>query len=1406
MIQESSTVAKYNPVSDNHGILEFQLLEPDTVWKISVPTDSETESKEFVFPVSYLDKLEEIESLLTDVFHHSLSFDNDGNGDLKRTTTVLDYYKILGLVQDNAPELKCPCLRFSIHKTGSIWKLSRSLDSLIAQPAIEASNFIQCTNELAALCSSKSFHTFLDPTPSGFIKEANQVAEHISTSLEVFNKVTSYSGNVVDALKKFNFDFGLLITGLECIANIGSMIPFVSSACSIITTVVDFVKKLEQNERNILFLKQHGSLLQQAIENRVKAYFSEGSNWIIDDQVCLTSYCHVLTESSKVLIHVVQAISQFDKRTLISKFLKNDTVDISDSQQRLDFSFKSILALDPIHIAVNLNSIVTVFHSPEGFEFWKTNRFGYSASIDRLLSSLSTVYKMPSTDEGKEIMRFQVLQHLRAQADGFIRVEDFGDWYSIKNMQAVLHQVGAGKQSDLSLLANSKDLDLLKRLDPASFQAEVQSFLNDHVVGSREWIFEHIESKIKSLQAFVIEAGPGFGKSMVSAAATKRWPGGLHYFFKIDDKRKRTVENFVKTLLFQLHEFLVLHSPSEADDMKSRVQSVLVDSKELDALVQVLVQFMISPKLPKAETNWLIIDALDECPDKDLATLYKLLEQFCHTSSRFKVLVTIRPKTLPSNIRARARQTFFNKPVNSERPQLGPRNDSGFHDSLSLEILSGLEGSQLNEDDLRVYFESTLRDASDRGIQVLLSKAMGCFLWAKLAVNVIRDLNEESHVTFVAHTVLNKDLGQLYTTSFNNSLTLPSFYQAGIKILMSLVLVAVVPLTMEEVEYLWIASWMRKEQEMKLSATGSEGAKWNDGSKIFSQCLLYARSRLMLRTDANGYVMAGHKSLRDYVDNNRLSRYVDSSSGHYTMAIICLELLENLSKELVIKLGAGLNANPGKQKGDELENMRLSLMTYASRFWFHHVKSLLKTTNVNQDRIATLNDGILHLFGSEKSIHWLAVLSSQYQLENAKEGLAFMSSHSLLPNICNGLRDVIDRFSDLLVTHPLEIYTSIAVFCLQRNSASKLFASVDRVLPSTYRPRVVLGTNQFWTLESSAVTTKIPRPVVALDALDSRKIVVGNRFDNEPRHCCVFEVWDLESNQVLYELELPQLSSYTTRMFSSATFKEDSETSQVVMGVFGREKGVYIWCGKEPVPYKLALDSAPRDIQTINFGSVSAVFVLLEAGVVRVDRSDQNQWVYQNIPLALGTSPKKRASKMKCKLVGNLLWMAVLVGSQLKLFCASVINENLNDFREVGTDWGVTGTVVDFVLGVHESFLLVGIVSETCLVYWSSATLQSRTISVLAAESKTPKSDEFYEKSLLERLNHVQIREGLMVAICNQKLVLLNTASIVPDLVLASANDSDWMTHHVSFIHHEGDCYVLFASGTESEKFDSIKQ
>ncbi|KAJ3141465.1 hypothetical protein HK100_006475 [Physocladia obscura] len=1345
--QESSSFAKYTPFFDSNGVIHVRLVDPDSVWKITIVSSAENE--EIYLCLLNSDRLADVENFMLERYGRSIFFcDHAETAQPSKWTTIFDYHKAISVISAESDQnADCVCLSFNLNLSGQQLGFSRVLSqSIVAQPVLDKSVFVECTNQLASLTSAHRFKSFLDQsTGADFLEEASGIAEKISVGLDLFNKVTSYSGNVADTLKSFNFNFGALINGLNCIANVGSMVPFVSSACNIITAIVDFAKKLEQNEKNI-----HGQLLQQTIDIRVKAYFSAESVWIIDDETCLSSYCAVLTDGVKTLVTIVE-------------LLKPDGIDMTDPRDNLDYTFKSILALDPIHIAFNLNTIKPLFHSAESLEFWKASRFRNAADAERLFVELCRSYHIQEKEEQSELIRFGLLQKLGTTQDGFIRAEDFGRWFTtaeLKTLVASIHDSFLPNDNSIN------EVDLL--LQPTSF-LEIQSLLNERVVGTREWLIDEI-SKSTS-KTLILEAGPGFGKSVISAIATVEWTC-LYYFFKVDDIYARTAERFIKTILFQFYNRLAKLKPDIAQKLKKSILEVDANSNQTENLSVLFTEFA-SQEICGFEM--LVIDAFDECPQNDQDLISRILLMF-HESAGMNLKVLVTTRTIPKRIL----EIQKNPENRREKEKKGP------------EFKSNLAKRQENEEDLRVYFESTLPDITDRGVTVLLSKAQGCFLWAKLAVSIIRDMREESHIIYVAHTVLQKDLSQQYLTNFSHSLTMPSQYQEGLKILLSLLLALKEPLSVHELEFFWIDVWIRDHHKKLVKEANSAidtDNLWKDGAKIFSRIFMYAISRLMLRQNCDGLVVAGHKSLRDIVAKKQLTQFVGLEEGHKNLALLSLELLESVSRNDLLHGKFGIPVNSKMRQKNNFEISKEYLVQYAARFWFEHAQE-----GGNNEVVL---DKILTVFESPKAIHWLAILFRQRYINHAKTSLSYLSglSSGKIFDICDGLCNIVDRFSDILLDFPTEIYTSVAIMCLNYNFAAPLFRSIEILLPS-YRPRILSGAMPFWNSESMAFTTKIYQPLLKYFR-KSAKVVVANGYGNIRNSSPLFEIWDTEYCSCLSFIN-NTADSYTLQGFEIVEIKLELETVHVILAIFEKSSNLHVWINEQFKLIQLLESSVvPKSIQVIWQDTIPFYVIVCEKAVVFFDMEFRQ--------CVESIKEHHEIIHVKSEAFGNKIWLFTLVRVrkgknrclEFRTWSSENVNGRFKDFQKVESQY--FADVEMFTVNPSGSQLLVAVICQSAVFLWNPITGTYETVETGICQ----KMNFFSEVSNWRFSNAVQNHKHVaFVADGDLFLVNFNAQKQITTLHSSIFKSN---LFNLCFLSYQDRSFLLYTTGTDESVFSRFQ-
>ncbi|KAJ3399697.1 hypothetical protein HDU80_007675 [Chytriomyces hyalinus] len=1207
--QEAQTLLKYNPLVDSKDIAHVHVIDPDSFWIISLEhlPSSRWDLGDIMIPLSHAD------TIPVNLTHPFDICDETGHPiGTHSYASVSEVNRTLGARESSEATQKCSVIkfRFFANTTTNRWTLQHigSL-SINNTPTTNDTEYMTCLQELGQLDSKTLFSDFMDDSHGlQVIQASGKIAENISTSMEVLTKVTSYSGNVAKTLEDFNFKFAPILNGLNCLSNVVSVIPFMSSVGTVISAVVTFTQKMEQNEKDIVYLKQHGQLLKETIEMRVSAYFKPDSNIIVDDEQLQMSYCKTLSNGAKVLINVVETVCQFQNRGWLNKMLKAGAgVDVTSSERSLDFAIKSIIALDPIQKTFNMNSIMPHFKSQEALHFWKSHRFRYCAQGDRLCEAVikkairvNVALEQPGT---AAILQVELFKRLNAESTGFINSIDFGEWYSEENLSALVTTVVRN-----STATNVADSNLAKTMDKIYFGAEIESQLNDRIPETREWLLDSI---IKSKASIILlVAGPGFGKSIISAWAASNWKC-IHYFFKVDDARMRTALNFVKNLLLQLHDKLRKTRIQEAVALESTIhESLDVDGGSFETLSPVLLDCLRSNA---HDLGWIVVDAFDECPHSDQRAVWALLEEIARTDAALKILVTSRPNA--------ATQPAPKFPHPHQRIDSGLSLDETVFEP-TFEVLSDLESRPENFEDVRVYFESTLRLATERGITILTTKSNGNFLWARLAVSIIRSLNEEEHIPFVAHTALHSMLSQQYLICFGQSIKMPSVYQEGLKSVMSLVLAFAEPVKVEVVQHFWTSSWMDDKKKDPHNEEDYEKAR-----TLFLQYFTFASSRLLIRTNYESYVWPGHKSLRDLLQNNQLASFVDVSSAHKVIANYSLEILENFDSNVT--------------KTDQQPS--LAIKCYAAKYWATHVHEMSGCTESSR-----INTRVAAYLNSPVALHWITLMASMNQLPSVRSTLTEAMKNDV---DCARLIKIIDRFSNVLLTEPEQMYKSVAVMCLQNETTSDLFSDA-KTLNANFQPRVLLGGNRFW-LESNAFLSSVKKRVLHSSAFSKNIVLVYNSRKEALRDPVDCEVWDAERNTCISKI-FPVVSRYKWSQYVDFIVCDDGLCWPYLCAVFEGENTVFLWRDYRATPNKISLES-PLRIQVIQQAGVNpTILIVCKKAIAKLEF--KNGFMTLRILAAKLREIKNSSDDLKVRSIvcDSTVWLAILDGKRLRVFSSEI--------------------------------------------------------------------------------------------------------------------------------------------------------
>ncbi|KAJ3222330.1 U3 snoRNP protein [Chytriomyces hyalinus] len=411
----------------------------------------------------------------------------------------------------------------------------------------------------------------------------------------------------------------------------------------------------------------------------------------------------------------------------------------------------------------------------------------------------------------------------------------------------------------------------------------------------------------------------------------------LLYFFRHDDREIRTFEQFLKTLVYQMccqlrsKEFqdkveALLKQRHEEPKPKSktdeRVLNQIYEEEQMlkseiykgailkrrailkqrhedtmrrsesddgaggnDEKKETLLD-VVTDKLASMKNVAILIDACDECSIdswQKLADFFKKLASKCKTDTlaRMRVVLTIRnDETLKQS-----KFKDFIKLITNAALEDGSKDNRTYE--TEDRYLEGILARNEQRDDtlskeernrmaVQIYFESNIPHLSQRGCQILVEKSKGNMLWARLALNVIRDTRMDADVTYIAHNLLKPDMGSLYLEFFKSGVKMRTSDPEDLKRLLSIIASAVKPLLLKDVREAW-----------RFTSSGIS----SKSDEQFAQVLAYPLCRLMVRTSSQGYVFLGHKSLRDMVDLSLLSQFVDTSAGHESLALFCIHTI-----------------------------------------------------------------------------------------------------------------------------------------------------------------------------------------------------------------------------------------------------------------------------------------------------------------------------------------------------------------------------------------------------------------------------------------------------------------------------------------------------------------------------------
>ncbi|KAF3225088.1 hypothetical protein TWF106_002968 [Orbilia oligospora] len=485
-------------------------------------------------------------------------------------------------------------------------------------------------------------------------------------------------------------------------------------------------------------------------------------------------------------------------------------------------------------------------------------------------------------------------------------------------------------------------LSSLKCPDTTAIKNRLKMTKDKLVIGSMDWILtdpQFIRWKTgDELSLLWIKGGAGKGKTMtaiglIEELSRSSGPVVTYSFCQDSNYELNTVEAIIKGLIR-----CFVNQRSEA----MRILRCLWDSQNdcfvdgtptWQTLWDIFLEILLQTKSPRV---YLVIDALDECQEGDMAEFLQLLVRTgLNNPSKVKWLLTSRPFHIANQeLLAGSDQELVSLELNFEHVSAG----------VAIYIIE-----KVAELDRRHHYGQTLRQEIEKQLTV---RAKGIYMWVSLVCKRLEGVSPDEVLAAIEDSppglfpFYNRALKQL-GAGHDSEIT-----KSCIRLLRVAALTYSV-LSVDEVE----------------SVSGLDLS----GERITITMLLdMCASFLSLRDQENKLIGFVHQSARDYL-NTEEARLILEGNGAYGHREIVLTSLSYLSRNLkinIVDLAKFEEPRPLLQPGkldDRLARVKTS--QYAARTWVHHLAELDEMTLAQET--FSRSDGEFSIFCHDKLLQWL---------------------------------------------------------------------------------------------------------------------------------------------------------------------------------------------------------------------------------------------------------------------------------------------------------------------------------------------------------------------------------------------------------------------------------------------------
>ena len=530
----------------------------------------------------------------------------------------------------------------------------------------------------------------------------------------------------------------------------------------------------------------------------------------------------------------------------------------------------------------------------------------------------------------------------------------------------------------------STDEDALDRL-PSVPEAEFNSIFRqdrpDCLEGTRSALLESIDKWVETDDTscvFWLNGWAGTGKSTVAQTVARRYSKrkqlGASFFFSRGGGDAGHARKFFTSIARQLAIANVSPGIQQHICATAKAHRHIASHSFEDQWNRLVLEPLYNTA---SCTIVVVVDALDECiGETDIKILLRLLTQAGSLpKTRLRIFLTSRPDV----------------PVQHGFKQSSP---GGYYPL----VLHHIE-SQIVEHDIKLFLEHEFRQMSrnfdfdvgwpgDKTITALLQQACGLFIWVATACRFISAGQSPNAHTRLEEIFSHDDkssepadrLDEIYITVLHSAISQPGWRQREKEEMTRTLRKIIGPLVL-------LYSTLPLKSFANLLGTTDQ---WRMAST-----LSHLHSILDIPTDHLRAIRLHHPSFRDFLLNkDRCSEsdfWVNEEETHTALLEASLRIMNE-----ALKMDICQHGTPGVLISDidqvQIQHLFPPELQYACLYWISHCKS-------NDEQL--LDDGVVHNFLREHTLHWLEAMS---WMGKTSEAIAAMASLELLTEVRRSFR------------------------------------------------------------------------------------------------------------------------------------------------------------------------------------------------------------------------------------------------------------------------------------------------------------------------------------------------------------------------------------------------------------------